>query len=115
MEAANKTNMDAMMEQMNALVAAGGAQRAHQPDKENTPPGRNVIPLGGGNRVRKPRQKKALCPNCIFFVLHKLANCYELKEDKGIALPRMEVYICRLSNCVIGTGDLTIRFRISSS
>jgi hypothetical protein len=49
MEAANKTNMDAMMEQMNALVAAGGAQQTHQLDKENTPPGRNVIPLGGGN------------------------------------------------------------------
>ncbi len=55
MEATNKTNLDAMMEQMNALVAAGGAQQAHQPDKENTPPGRNVIPLGGGDRVSKPR------------------------------------------------------------
>jgi hypothetical protein len=59
MEAANKTNMDAMMEQMNALVAVGRAQQAHQPDKENTPPGRNVIPLGGGHRVRNHRQKKS--------------------------------------------------------
>ncbi len=64
MEATNKTNMDAMMEQINTLVAAGGAQQAHQPDKENTPLETNVIPLGGGDRVRKPRRKKALCPNC---------------------------------------------------
>jgi hypothetical protein len=57
-EVTNKSNMDAMMEQMNTLVAAGGAQQAHQPDKENTPPGRNVIPLGSGNQVKKPRRKK---------------------------------------------------------
>jgi hypothetical protein len=56
MESTNKTNMDSMMEQMNALVAAGKAQQAHQLDKENTSPGTNVIPLGGGNQVRKPRQ-----------------------------------------------------------
>jgi hypothetical protein len=86
-EAANKTNMDTMMEQMSALVAAGEAQQAHQPDKENTPPGRNVTPLGGGNQVRKPRQKKALCPNCKCFVLHKPANCYKLKANKALRYP----------------------------
>jgi hypothetical protein len=43
MEATNKTNMDSMMEQINALV-----RHAHQLDKVNTPPGSNVIPLGGG-------------------------------------------------------------------
>ncbi len=48
MEATNKTNMDAMMEQMNALVAARDARHAHQLDKVNTPPGSNIIPLGGG-------------------------------------------------------------------
>ncbi len=48
MEARNKTNMDAMMEQTNAFVAAGGVRHAHQLDKGNTPPGSNVIPLGGG-------------------------------------------------------------------
>ncbi len=36
MEAMNKTTMDAMMEQMNAHVAAGGARHAHQPVKVNT-------------------------------------------------------------------------------
>jgi hypothetical protein len=49
MEVTNKMNLDAMMGQMNALVVAGGARQAHQPDKENTPPGRNVILLGGGD------------------------------------------------------------------
>jgi hypothetical protein len=72
---------------MNALVAAGGAQQAYQLDKENTPLGRNVIPPGGGNRVRKPRQKKALCPNCKCFVLHKPASCYELEANKALRYP----------------------------
>ncbi len=70
-EVTNKTNMHAMMEQINALVAAGGARQAHQPDKDNNAPGRNVIPLGSGNQVRKFRQKKALCCNCKCFVFHK--------------------------------------------
>jgi hypothetical protein len=83
MEATNKTNMNPMMEQINALVAAGRAQQAHHPDKENTPPGRNVIPLGGGDRAKKPRWKKALCPNCKCFVMHKPASCYELKANKA--------------------------------
>jgi hypothetical protein len=54
--------MDAMMEQMNALVLAGEARQAHQPDKENIPQGRNIIPLGGGNRVKKPRGRKPFVP-----------------------------------------------------
>jgi hypothetical protein len=87
MEVANKMNMDAMMEQMNALMAAGGAWQAHQPDKENTPPGRNVIPLGGGDQVRKPRRKKALCPNCKCFILHKPENCYKLEANKALHYP----------------------------
>jgi hypothetical protein len=82
MEATNKMNMDAMMEQMNALVAAGGAQQAHQPDKDNTPPGINVIPPGGSNQAKKPRQKKALCPDCKCFVMHEPASSFELKANK---------------------------------
>ena len=39
MESANKPNMDAMMEPMNALVATAGRPKpTHQPDKGNTPP-----------------------------------------------------------------------------
>jgi hypothetical protein len=82
MEMTNKTNMDAMMEQMNALV-----RHAHHPDKVNTPPGSNVIPLGGGARAKKPRRKKALCPNCKCFVMHKPAHCFELKANKASRYP----------------------------
>jgi hypothetical protein len=87
MEVMNKTNMDAMMEQIIALVAACGARQAHQPDKENTPPGRNVIPLGGDDQAKKPRRKKALCPNCKCFVMHKPASCYKLKANKALHYP----------------------------
>jgi hypothetical protein len=82
MKARNKTNMDTMMEQMNALVAVDRAQQAHQSDKENTPLGRNVIPPGSSDQAKKPRRKKALCPTCKCFVMHKPASCYELKANK---------------------------------
>ncbi len=82
MEATNKTNMDAMMERINALV-----RHAHQSDKVNTPPGSNVIPFSGGARAKKPRQKKALCPNCKCFVMHKPASCFELKANKASRYP----------------------------
>ncbi len=111
MEGTNKTNMDAMMEQMNALVAVRDARHAHQPDKVNTPPGSNVIPLGGGTQAKKPRQKKALCPNCKCFVMHKLVNYFELEGNKAARYPRMEVYLCCASNPVTGTGDITTRSR----
>ena len=87
MEVTNKSNMDAMMQQMNAFVAAGGAQQAHQPDKENTPSGRNGITLGGGDRVKKPRRKKALYPNCKCFVMHKPASCFKLKVNRASRHP----------------------------
>jgi hypothetical protein len=76
MEATNKTNMDAMIERMNTLVAAGGAQQAHQLDMENTPPGRNVTPPGSSNQAKKPKLKKVLCPNCKCFVMRKPASCF---------------------------------------
>jgi hypothetical protein len=44
MEETNKSNMDAMMEKMNALVAAGRARQAYQPDKVNTPSGKKCHP-----------------------------------------------------------------------
>jgi hypothetical protein len=87
MEATNKTNMDAMMDQMNALVAARDARHAHQPDKMNTPPGSNVIPLGSGAQAKKPRWKKALCHNCKCFVMHKPANCFEQEANKASHYP----------------------------
>jgi hypothetical protein len=63
MEATNKANMDAMLERMNALVAAVA-------NKENTPP-TGVTPA-----------KKHHCPNCKKMVLHKAQDCYELKANK---------------------------------
>jgi Pyruvate/2-oxoacid:ferredoxin oxidoreductase delta subunit len=88
MEAANKANMDAMMERVNALMTANGGKPTHQPDKENHPPGGNVNPLtGGGKRVKKPKKKKTLCPNCKMFVLHKPESCYELEANKSTHYP----------------------------
>ena len=87
MEASNKANMNLMMERMNALLAANGGKPTHQPDKENTPPAGNVNPPGGGERVKKPRKKRTLCPNCKTFVLHKPELCYELAANKAKQYP----------------------------
>ena len=87
MEATNKANMEAMMDKMNALVASNATRQTHQPDKENTPPGGNVKPPGNGNRVKKPRKKKTLCPNCKCFVHHKPETCYELEANKATRYP----------------------------
>jgi hypothetical protein len=88
MEATNKANMEAMMDKMNALIGSNGTRPMQQPDKENTAPGGNINPPGGGgNRVKKPRKKKTLCPNCKCFVLHKHKNCYELEANKATHYP----------------------------
>ncbi len=71
MEATNKANMDAMMERMNALMAAGY-------NKENVfPPG--TTPTSGG--PKRPRAKHH-CPNCEKMVIHKATDCYELEANK---------------------------------
>jgi hypothetical protein len=62
MAASNKANMDA--EWMNVLVAASGGRRSN--DKENTLPAGNTTPMGGGvggNKTKKPKRKRKLCPN----------------------------------------------------
>ena len=87
MEAMNKVNMEALMDKMNALVALNATRQTHQLDKENTPLGGNVNPPGGSNRVKKPRKKKSLCPNCKCFVLHKPKLCYELEANKFTRYP----------------------------
>jgi hypothetical protein len=71
MAASNKANMDAMMEQMNVLVAAGSGRRSNI--KENTPPTGNTTPAGGGTggkETKKPKRKRKLCPNCKTFVYY---------------------------------------------
>ncbi len=85
MEATNKANMEAMMEKMNALVTANATR---QPDKVNIPPGGNIKPPGGGgDPAKKPRRKKALCPNCKCFGMHKPELCYELEASKANRYP----------------------------
>ncbi len=86
MEAANKTNMDSMMERMNTLITAAGGRQTHQPDKENTPPTGNVKPPTG-KRVKRPRKKKTLCPHCKTFFLHKHELCYELEANRSSRYP----------------------------
>ena len=70
---------------MNALVAGRGGDRrtpAQQPDKENLPPpGGNISPPVNPDPNKKIRKKKALCPHCKTFVLHKPENCYELEAN----------------------------------
>ncbi len=56
MAESNKTNMDAMMEKMNALVAAGRSRSIRTHDKENHPlpgPTPTVGGSGGGGNVSK--------------------------------------------------------------
>jgi hypothetical protein len=81
MAAANKANMDAMLEKMNALVAAGGGRRQDS-NKENTPPAMAPTVAGGGDALKKPKRKKTLCPNCKSFVFHSHDKCYELEANK---------------------------------
>ncbi len=88
MEAANKMNMDLMMERMYALITASGGRLTHQPDKENKPPTGNVNPpTGGGKRVKRPRKNKTLCPHCKMFVPQKPELCYELEANKASCYP----------------------------
>ena len=67
--AANKANMDAMMERMNALVAGKGD------DKEKITPEDN-------KKFKKPTRQKHLCIHCKAQVLHKPDNCPELEANK---------------------------------
>ena len=65
---------------MNSLVAA---------NKENTRQNetRNAKSNSTGNKERKPRQKKVLCPNCKCFVYHKPNCCYKLEANKAKRYP----------------------------
>ncbi len=82
MAVANKASMEAMMEQINALVAAQGGRQSPA-DKEKTPP------LTSGSKKNKqdikprgPRCKLTLCPHCKALVYHKANKCYKLKSNK---------------------------------
>jgi hypothetical protein len=88
--AANMATMKAMMEQMNALIAAKGGRKSPA-DKENTPPLKNGGKKNEQNiKPRGPRCSQpwddargmALCPHCKALVYHKADKCYELKSNK---------------------------------
>ena len=87
MAAANKANMDAMLEKMNALVAAGGGRQQYDINKENTPPAGTPSVGGGGDVQKKPKRKKTLCPHCKSFVYHSHDKCYELEKNKDARYP----------------------------
>ncbi len=97
MAASNKANIDAMMERMNTLVTAGGGRRSN--GNENTPPVRNTTPAGnstGGNKTKKPKRKRKLCPNCKTFVYHAPDKCYKLEANKDTCYPRwMSVFAAK--------------------
>jgi hypothetical protein len=73
MATANQKAIEAMFEQINAIV--GGQCKAV--DKENTPPatGNTGKSTGGTKRNRKK------CTHCGNHVFHKPSNCYELEAN----------------------------------
>ncbi len=82
MAPANKATMEAMMEQINALVAAQGGRQSPA-DKENTPPLTNGSKKNKQDiKPRRPRCKPTLCPHCKALVHHKADKCYKLESNK---------------------------------
>jgi hypothetical protein len=71
--AANQQTMDAMLEQMNAIIAGQGKAL----DKENVRPPNSNATTGTGRKSRK----KTKCPHCKKYVFHSAANCYELEAN----------------------------------
>jgi hypothetical protein len=83
MAAANKATMEAVMECMNALVAAQGGKWKPREEKENTPPLTNAGKDNGqDNKPRGIRWKKTLCPLCKALIYHKPNKCYKLEANK---------------------------------
>ncbi len=71
--AGNQQTMDAMLEQMNAIIAGQGKVL----DKENVhPPNTNATTGTGGMS-----HKKTKCPHCKKNVFHSAADCYELEAN----------------------------------
>ena len=68
--ATTKSNMDAMMERMNALIAGRGGNKE------------NIKPKNEGKN-KKPKREKHLCIHCKAQVIQKPDNCPELKANKG--------------------------------
>ncbi len=73
MVASSQKAMDAMMEQMNTLVAGQGKAA----DKENTPPVKDNVHSG----TRGTKRNKKKCTHCGKHVFHKSVDCYELEAN----------------------------------
>ncbi len=73
MVASSQKAMDAMMEQMNALIAGQGKTA----DKENTPSVKDNAHSG----TRGTKRNKKKCTHCGKHVFHKSVDCYELKAN----------------------------------
>ncbi len=71
--AANQQTMDAMLEQMNAIIAGQGKAL----DKKNVRPPNTNATTGTGRKSRK----KTKCPHCKKYVFHLAAYCYKLEAN----------------------------------
>jgi hypothetical protein len=70
---ANQQTMDAMLEQMNAIIAGQGKAL----DKENIcPPNTNATTGTGGKSCKKTK-----CPHCKKYAFHSAADFYELEAN----------------------------------
>ncbi len=73
MAAANQKSVDAVLEQMNAMLA--GQRKAG--DKENIQP----VNANSGTRTGEAAHKKKRCPHCRKLVFHMATKCYELEAS----------------------------------
>ena len=99
MAASTQKAMEAMFEQMNAIIANNGKAPANWPsssDKENNPPASNnsnrTRLVAGGEKVNYPsdgssnsgtKRNRKKCPNCGKLVFHKPTACLELETNAG--------------------------------
>jgi hypothetical protein len=73
MAAANQKSMDAILEQINTMLAGQGKAA----DKENIQPANVNLGTGTGGAARKKKR----CPHCRKHVFHAAADCYELEAN----------------------------------
>jgi hypothetical protein len=73
MAAANQKSMDAILEQMKAVLVGQGKAA----DKENVQPANANSGTGTSGAARKNKR----CPHCRKHVFHMAANCYELEAN----------------------------------
>ncbi len=79
------------------------------------PSGRKCHPPWRWRPSQETQAEESPLSQLQMFRIAQAGKLLQAQSEQGIALPRMEVYICHPSDRVTGTGDLTIRFRTSSS